>query len=115
MIKFNKDFTERRFPDLEYMLSELTTALSEQTKHAAQQTAAMDNLTQAIYQLDATIKDSSLKPKQPSEQLKDAISSFMESSINRQYYQKFNYFRLKSASSAIPGKLEPAKQEIKSY
>ena len=87
--------------NLEVSLAELTTALIEHAKHLERHIIAMENLTRALKQLDATVKkEVSLESSQPSIELKEAITSFLEHSVNPKFYQDTGYLKLAAAPEA---------------
>lgn len=87
--------------NLERSLNELITALNEHAKYLDGHINAMENLTRAIKQLDATVKkEVSLGSSRPSIELKEAITSFLEYNVNPKYYQETGYLKLPVASKA---------------
>jgi hypothetical protein len=89
--------------DLEISLVELTTALIEHAKHLERHIHAMENLTKALKLLDSTIKkEVTLESSQPSIELKEAITAFLEHNVNPKYYQDTGFLRLAVPDTKIP-------------
>jgi hypothetical protein len=81
--------------NLEVSVAELTTVLIEHAKHIERHIIVMESLTRALKQLDATVKkEVSLESSQPSVELREAITSFLEHTVNPKYYQDTGYLRL---------------------
>ena len=92
-----------RFKDWEISLVELTAALIEHAKHLERHISAMENLTKALKLLEGTIKkEMSLESSQPSIELKEAITSFLEQNVNPKFYQDSGYLRLAAPEPKIP-------------
>lgn len=84
---------------LGHSLNELTAALVEHSRYLEKHIQAMENLTQTLKLLDATIKkEISLESNQPSIELKEAITSFLEFAINPKFYKDTGYLKLPVAS-----------------
>ena len=89
------DISPTASSDLEVSLVELTAALIEHAKHLERHINAMETLTRALKQLDASIKkEVNLESSQPSIELKEAITSFLEHNINPKFYQDSGYLKL---------------------
>jgi hypothetical protein len=81
--------------NLERLLNDLAIVLGEHAKALERHVDAMENLTQAVKQLETTIKkEISLASKQPSMELKEAITSFLEDNVNLKYYRDSDYLKL---------------------
>jgi uncharacterized coiled-coil protein SlyX len=88
--------------DLEISLVELTAALIEHAKHLERHINTMESLTRALKQLDASIKrEVNLESSQPSIELREAITSFLDHNINPKFYQDSGYLKL-AAPDAKP-------------
>jgi hypothetical protein len=84
---------------LEHSMAEFTGALIEHSEYLEKHIQAMECLTQTLKQLDATIKkEISLENNQPSIELREAITSFLEYTINPKYYKDTGYLKLPVAS-----------------
>ncbi len=89
------DISAKPPADLEISLVELATALIEHAKHLERHINAMESLTRALKQLDASIKrEMNLESSQPSIELREAITSFLDHNINPKFYQDSGYLRL---------------------
>lgn len=98
--------------NLEISLVELTTALIEHAKHLERHISTMENLTRALKQLDATIKkEVSLESSQPSVELKEAITSFLEHNINPKYYHDSGYLKLAAPQTRTPEMSKKSKHQ----
>jgi hypothetical protein len=75
------------YADLLESLNELTTALVQHTQFLELHNATMESLTRALKELDTTInQETKPETKQPSQQLKQALNSFVETYINPRFY-----------------------------
>ncbi len=99
MVKGNNETTKNDITKLERSLRKLNSALAEHLNCLEKHATAMENLTQAMKQLDSTFeKDSKLESHQPSLQLKEAVSSFVDFHINPRYYHDKDLLQIKAAS-----------------
>jgi hypothetical protein len=79
------------------------TDISFNAIYLAKHAVAMENLTDAIKQLDTLIKKViSLESLQPSCQLKEALASFVDYHINPLYYQDMNWLPVAAVPSIAP-------------
>jgi hypothetical protein len=84
MVEQNKDLITNEIIEIKRSIRELTYTIEE--------------LTQAVKQLDVTIKkELKQKSQQPSVQLKETVTTFLEYHINPAYYQGKSYLQLKAA------------------
>ena len=97
------------FAKLERTLNRLTAKLAEQAQYLEKHTGALENLTQAIKHLDTTIKkEICLESSQPSLQLKEAINTFVEYTINPRYYKDPGLLKLKAAVNQLREEVIPS-------
>jgi PAS domain S-box-containing protein len=95
--------------ELQLCLKELTSALEKQIDYLDKHTAAMEKLNRSIKQLEATIKkEIKLESQQPSAQLKEALTGFVDYNINSRYYQDMDIPKLPSPS--VINHTEPVKK-----
>jgi hypothetical protein len=86
---------------VENTLLELTKAVTAQKDYLEKQTAAMEKLTQAVKQLELTLKKEIHKEsRQSSSELDELIKLFVEYDINPQFYHEHKM--LKSAPEPQP-------------
>ena len=89
------------YAHLERSLSQLISALGEHTEHLDSHAAVMENLAQDIRQLRMVLaKEDHLKLRQPSLQLKQAVSLLVDYYINPQYYRRHREVKLIGGSIA---------------
>ena len=108
MVKEITDLSKNDFAKLERSLNKLTAKLAEQVTYLEKHAGAVESLTQAIQHLDTTIKkEISLESRQPSMQLKEAITAFVEYAINPKFYQDLGLLKLNAAPDKMHGELVP--------
>ncbi len=99
LLKYSEELTKNDFVKLERSLRKLFVALAEHSNFIAKHTTAVENLTQAVTQLNMTIKkDSKLEPRRISLHLTETITSFMEYNINPMFYNDKNILKLNAAT-----------------
>lgn len=103
-------------PEIERLLNDLASIVGEHAKVLERHIDAMEALTQAIKHLETTIeKEISLASKQPSMELKEAITSFLEDNVNLKYYRDSDFLKLPAGSdtkhSEIARKTRHQKQQ----
>ena len=114
MVKEKGGLPVNRFAKLEHSLNELTAALDEYNQSLDKHSAKMDSLTQAIGQLDETVKkEMSIKSHQQLIQLKEAVTTFVEYNINPQYYKESSYLQLTESLQGVPADMVKIKPNIK--
>jgi PAS domain S-box-containing protein len=102
-VKENPELSESDFLKLQSSVKELTEALGEQVKYVRQHTADMEKLTCEIKRLDETIsKEMEMESKQPSLRLKEAITAFMDYSINPRFYREGDCLKLPATPQLTP-------------
>jgi uncharacterized coiled-coil protein SlyX len=91
-----------RLTHLEQQLSELTTALTEQKDYLERHTTSMLKLTQAIKQLELTIRKGGALDSQTTLSLIDLIRVFVEYEINPRFYEDLHRTMLKASNESPP-------------
>ncbi len=97
MEEFSKAYDKNLLAEISQTLILLTDELAKQSSHLVAQNASMEELTEAIRQLEATIKkDDNSACAQPSLELKETMEAFVENTINQRYYRGMRLLKLNS-------------------
>ena len=105
------DFTKIEPADLPRILAEMNAAMAQHTLYLEKNFASMQSLSQAIKELDATIKKLA-KTEEISLQLKQALVGFVEQHINPLYYQIETYSALPSPNIIKHPRLSAGKKPL---
>jgi hypothetical protein len=101
MVIENEDLSKDDFIKLERSLNKLTAKVAEQVQYLEKHAGAVESLTRAIQHLETTLKkELSLESGQPSLQLKEAVNTFVDFTINPRFYQDRDLLKI----NAIPNK-----------
>jgi uncharacterized protein YoxC len=100
--------------ELERLVNNLVEALNQHTQYLETHKTIMENLAQAVNRLNNTItKQQKLATTPPSDQVSQAINTFVEYYINPQFYQTSNQLKLPKASNPNPSNIKRIKQSNK--
>jgi hypothetical protein len=106
MTKGTNETTNNDDIRLERSIRKLNAALAQHLSYLNKHATAMENLTQAMKQLEATFKRViKLDSQIPSQQLKEAVSAFVDFHINPRYYHEKDMLQIKAAS---PSEVAPS-------
>jgi len=104
----NFDITKVDPEDLPRLLAEMNANLAQHTQFLERHYAKMETLSEAIKQLDGTIKQLA-KTEEVSLQLRQALTAFVEQHINPLFYQCEMYTALPSAPHIKQARLPKGK------